>query len=153
MIDYKSICSSIIRSVMTSEVHHFSEVSVLLIRYLNFRYFYSSFVNEVHPAWFLLYPQCSKSITVCAVECLSTVSKILTSYMLVLFFVQLFRLTVFYGKRGPNSPFLISSFPSSIKSEVISLSPINCWNPKRFKQRVPKLVKQKKQQFPLLIYN
>lgn len=44
--------------------------------------------------------------------------------------------------RGRNLPLLISSLPSSIKSEVISLSPMNCWNPKRFKQRVPKLVKE-----------
>lgn len=36
-------------------------------------------------------------------------------------------------------PRRISSFPSSIRSEVISLSPMNCWKPRRFRQRVPKL--------------
>lgn len=38
-----------------------------------------------------------------------------------------------------HSPLRSNSLPSSIRSEVISLSPINCWKPRRFRQRVPRL--------------
>ena len=40
---------------------------------------------------------------------------------------------------GGDSPRLISSLPSSMRSEVNSLSPMNCWKPIRLRQRVPRL--------------
>ena len=60
--------------------------------------------------------------------------------ILILYFESL-HLPSIYLKRQ-ILPRLINSFPSSTKSDVISLSPMNCWKPSRFKQRVPKLIKQ-----------
>lgn len=40
-------------------------------------------------------------------------------------------------------PLRMSSLPSSTRSEVRSFSPINCWKPNRFRQRVPKLKQNK----------
>ncbi len=55
---------------------------------------------------------------------------------------------------GPMSvvPLRMSSLPSSTRSEVRSFSPMNCWKPSRFRQRVPRLQQQRANSLPTTVF-